>query len=170
MIEFASSSNYQPGSYCKSRVATLTYFASMIMLWSAEAAAEERNLRGQLDGGWKLVSAEQVLTDGTRSPSLLYGPGGVSYLIFADDSESSMCALIDPSPAKYGVDAYCGRYQLNEAEGYVVFDVEMDAVPNDVGDGLKRFISIKGDTLKLRTARPHPGIAEYTLTWQRFSD
>jgi hypothetical protein len=137
----------------------------MMLLWSA-VSAEGKSLQKQLDGEWKLVSSEQVLTDGTRGPSPLYGPGGVGFLVFTDDGE--MCAILaDPSPSAGGLDAYCGKYQLNEGERYVVFDVKIDAVPNDVGDSLRRYISIDGDKLKLRTAKPHPGIEEYTLTWKR---
>src|SRR4051794_24259102 len=103
-----------------------------MMLWSVGAFAERKSLRTQLDGSWKLVSTEQVLTDGSRGPSPLYGPGRVQYLVFADDSESSMCVIVDQSPrAEDALHAYCGRYELNEAERSLVYDVVFDAVPND---------------------------------------
>lgn len=63
--------------------------------------------------------------------------------------------------------AYCGRFEVNEKEGYVIHDVELDVVPNNVGSKLKRYVSISGNTLKIRTAEPRPGILEYTLTWER---
>jgi hypothetical protein len=143
-------------------MSALKYFASLALLSSAGASAE--GLASQLDGEWRLVSSEQVLADGTRGPSPLYGPGGVGFLIFTKGGE--MCA-ITAAPQSKETNAYCGRYELNEAEGYLVFNVQAAGMPQDIGDILKRYISFDGDRLKLRTAKPHPGIAEYTLTWQR---
>jgi len=137
------------------------------------AAADGKSLRSQLDGEWKLVSSEQVSVDGKRGPSPLYGPGRVGYLIFAPSG--GVCVILAaasnaPMASKESGDrlqAYCGRYQLNEAHRYVVIDVKFDAAPNDVGEPLKRYISIDGKTLRLRTPNPHPGIKDYTLTWNR---
>jgi Lipocalin-like domain len=136
-------------------------------------AAEGKSLRSQLDGEWRLVSSEQISADGRRGPSPLYGSGRVGYLVFAPSG--GVCVILAaassarPTSKESGdsLQAYCGRYQLNEAERYVVIDVKFDTVPNDVGEPLKRYISIEGKTLKLRTANPHPGIKEYTLTWHR---
>jgi hypothetical protein len=143
----------------------LNYLVTVFLLFSA-AIAHGKTLEKQLDGEWKLVSSEQVKSDGTRSPNPLYGPGGIGFLVFAEGGE--MCAILAaPSPSNGGLDAYCGKYQLNEAEQSIVFDVVFDAVPNDLGDRLKRTISFEGDNLKLRAMKPHPGIEEYTLTWTR---
>ena len=141
----------------------LKFVVSVALLWSV--AADAKSLEKQLDGEWKLVSSEQVKSDGTRGPSPLYGSGGVGFLIFAEGGE--MCAILDKSTAKGGLDAYCGKYQLNESEQSIVFDVTLDAVPNDLGDRLKRSIYFDGGKLKLRSVKPRDGVQEYTLTFKR---
>jgi hypothetical protein len=146
------------------------------------AKADDRHFAKDLVGAWRLVATEQLLTDGTRRPSPLYGKNGVGYLVYS--AAGRMCAVLgDPTRAKWKSEdspsadelqamfdhfvAYCGRYEVNEREGYVVHDVDLDMVPNNVGGKLKRFYSLKGDRLILKTAEARPGIVEYTLTWER---
>ena len=150
-------------------MSALHYLASLVILWSAGTSAKERSLRSQLDGTWKLVSTEQVLADGTRRPNPLYSPGDGAYLIYTDDG--SMCAMFRSAEK---MNAYCGVYELNEAQHYVSHNVEIKDLPDDarlrvrdIGDGVSRYISIDRDTLKLRTVEPRAGIKEDTQTWKR---
>ena len=147
------------------------------------SAASAQSMSRALVGAWRLVSTEQRLSDGTSRPSPLYGSGGVGYLIYTDSGR--MCALLtDPSRAKWKSSgapteaelrstfdhfvAYCGRYEVNETQGFVVHHVEMDVVPNSVGTDLKRYASLEGNRLKLRPAEQLPeGVTDYTLTWER---
>jgi hypothetical protein len=96
-----------------------------------------------------------------------------------------MCAVLtDPSRAKWKSDnspteaelrstfehfvAYCGRYEVNEEQAFVVHHVEMDLVPNSIGTDLKRYFSLKGNRLELRPAEKlAKGVVEYILTWER---
>ena len=146
--------------------------------------ADSHHFAKDLVGAWRLVATEQRLTDGTRRPSPLYGKDGAGYLIYS--ASGRMCAVLgDPTRAKWKSEdspsadelqvmfdhfvAYCGRYEVNETERYVIHEVEMDMVPNNVGSRLKRFFSLKGDTLILKTAEAGPDIVEYTLTWKRIT-
>jgi hypothetical protein len=162
----------------KSRLAALSIVVSLCT--SASANAQE--LSKGLIGTWKLVSTEQRLTDGSTRPSPLYGANGVGYLIYSESG--FMCAvLMDPNRPRWKAEdspteaelkaianhfvSYCGRYEVNEKERSVVHHVELDVVPNNVGDKLVRFVALTGNTLKLRPAEPRDGIVEYTLTWER---
>jgi hypothetical protein len=136
-----------------------------------------------LVGTWRLVSTEQRLRDGTVQPSPIYGPNGVGYLIYG--SAHRMCALLmnpnrphwlsadEPTPQEMksaieGFVAYCGSYEVNEAEGFVLHHVEVDQTPNWVGTDLKRCFVLSGNRLTLRPAPPLPaGVVDYTLTWER---
>jgi len=140
----------------------LHFVAGLLLLSSAGGIAEAKSLASQLDGEWSLVSSEQVLDNGSRGPSPLYGQGGVSHLVFTDAGE--MCAMV---ASRDDMNAYCGQYQLNEGARDVVFDVQMDGVPNDLGDKLHREITFDHGKLKLRTVKPKAGVAEYTLTFKR---
>jgi len=51
-----------------------------------------------------------------------------------------------------GLVAYCGTYEINEAEGYVVHHIEMDKVPNLAGTDRKRYFTFSKNRLVLRPA------------------
>ncbi len=147
------------------------------------AATPTNDLARKLVGAWQLVSTEQRLVDGTRRPSPLYGPNGVGYLIYSDSGR--MCAvLMDPDRPRWQSDdspteaelrgiadhfvSYCGRYEVNERDRSVVHHVELDVIPDNAGTDLKRYITLEGNTLKLRPAEPlAANVVEYTLTWRR---
>lgn len=156
----------------------------VLMGVSTGVIADNHDLRNELVGAWRLVSTEQRMADGTRRPSPLYGKDGIGYLIYSESGR--MCAMLtDPTRPKWKLEdapstnelhavadhfvAYCGRYEVNQAESYVIHDVEMDVVPNNVGGKLKRYISLAGNKLILRPAEAHLGVVEYTLTWERVS-
>ena len=64
--------------------------------------------------------------------------------------------------------SYCGRYEVNEAEGYVIHHIDLDRVPDLAGTDRKRFYSLQGNRLILRAAPPLPaGVEEWTITWER---
>ncbi len=144
------------------------------------------DLAKRVVGTWKLVSTEQRMRDGTTRPSPLYGSNGIGYLIYTEAGR--MCAvLMDPSRSSWKSEdepteaelrsafehfvAYCGRYEVNEAGGFVIHRVEMDVVPNSAGAERKRFISLKGNRLMLRPAEQvGKDVVEYTLTWERVDE
>ena len=67
-----------------------------------------------------------------------------------------------------GLVAYCGTYEINEAEGYVVHHIEMDKVPNLAGTDRKRYFTFLKRRLVLRPALPLPaGVQDWTIEWER---
>jgi hypothetical protein len=133
-------------------------------------------------GTWRLVSTEQKLADGSRQPNPLLGPNGQGYLIYGD---SVMCGvLVNPDRPKWGAEqsptdqelrqsmkclvAYCGKYEVNSEQGYVVHHVEVDSLQNAAGIDRKRYFSFQDNRLILTLAPPLPeGVQESSLTWER---
>jgi hypothetical protein len=64
--------------------------------------------------------------------------------------------------------AYCGTFEVNDAQSYVVHHIEMDRVPNLAGTDRKRYFAFSGNRLVLRPAPPLPaGVQEWTVEWER---
>ena len=62
--------------------------------------------------------------------------------------------------------SYCGRYEVNVAEGSVLHHVEVDRSRNAIGAPRKRFFTLSGNRLHLRMP-PTAGILDATLIWER---
>lgn len=140
-------------------------------------------LRAQLIGTWRLVSSNQRLTDGTVRPDPQTGPKGTGYLVYTESGR--VCVVVgNPERSRWasvqapteadvrnafdGLVAYCGTFEVNEAERYVVHHIEVDRVPNSSGTDRKRFCSISGDRLTLSAAPPLPkDVKEWTIVWER---
>ncbi len=147
------------------------------------AAQSPGTVTNQLVGTWRLISASQRLADGTVRPDPQTGPRGAGYIMYSETGR--MCAVLaNPDRPRWksetapveaevraafdGLVAYCGTYDVNEAEGYVVHHIEMDRVPNHSGADRKRFITLSGSRLVLRPAPPLPaGVEEWTVEWER---
>ncbi len=138
----------------------------------------------QLVGTWKLVSTTLRFPDGTERPDPQVGATPSGYMIYTDTHR--MCAIfLNPerpkwvAPAKPTDDeaksavamlgAYCGTYEVNEKEGYVIHHVELERIPNLVGSTRKRFFQLAGNRLTLRIdpAQLQPGLAGTTIIWER---
>jgi hypothetical protein len=159
---------------------------AVLLHWSVPLRAQSATkVRGDLIGTWRLVSAEQRLSDGTRRPDPQPGPNGRGYLIYteagimcavlADPSRPAWASIAAPSDKEVrtafdGLVSYCGRFEVNEAEGYVIHHIELDRVPNLAGTERKRFYGLQGNRLVLRAAPPLPaGMEEWIITWERVS-
>ena len=147
------------------------------------AAQSPRAVANQLVGTWRLVSASQRMADGTVRPDPQTGPQGTGYIMYSDTGR--MCAVLaNPDRPKWksetapadaevraafdGLLAYCGTYDVNDAEGYVVHHIELDRVPNLSGTDRKRYFTLDGTRLVLRPAPPLPaGVQEWTVEWER---
>ena len=144
------------------------------------------NIAKKFIGTWRQVSSVQRLADGTMRSNPMYGPGGVGYLIYTEAKR--MCVIVmDPSrpawkneaapteaevrSAMNGLMAYCGTYEVNAEQGFIVHHIEADKVPNKVGTSQKRYFEFSGSRLLLRPAPPLPeGVAEYVITWERVAE
>ena len=141
-----------------------------------------RALRDELVGTWRLVAARQRLTDGSVRPDPQPGPHGVGYLMY--DATGHVCVVLaNPDRPAWkssqaatdaelraafdGLVAYCGTYETDEARRAVIHHVEADREPRVMGTDRVRLATVTGDRLVLRPVDVPPGIAEWTVEWER---
>jgi hypothetical protein len=127
-----------------------------------------------------------TMPDGTTRPNPQVGPNPKGYMIYGEANR--MCAQFT-NPArpmwkstteptyeelKSMVDfagAYCARYEVNTVESYVDHFVEIDRVPNFVGEVRRRGYRFEGaDRLILSAMPPPPGAKALEITWQRVKE
>jgi hypothetical protein len=64
--------------------------------------------------------------------------------------------------------AYCGTFEVNVQESFLVHHIEIGMVPNEIGESAKRQFQLVDEQLVLRPAPPlAKGVLEYTLTWAK---
>jgi len=144
-----------------------------------------RSVKEQFFGTWKLVSwkikwANSDLTDSPLGPNalgrIMYDPGGqVSVAFMRPDRPnfaSSHLTEATPEEIKSGFEgyiSYCGSYEVNEQERFVIHRLQLSWFPNWVGTEQKRFFEFAGDRLILETP-PITLLGEaqvHRLIWQR---
>lgn len=108
----------------------------------------ESEIRDRLVGTWRLVSAEQTLKDGSTRPFPSFGPHAKGFLVYQRDGY--MCAdLVNPDRPKWadpahptpeekaaaadGTFAYCGRYEIDVKQGWIVHLPESGYQPGICG-------------------------------------
>jgi hypothetical protein len=164
----------------------LLLLATLILVveaWPAPAQNTE-GVAARLVGTWRLVSSTQRMADGTVRPDPQTGPRGTGYIMYSETGR--MCAVLaNPDRPKWkaetapleaevrtafdGLVAYCGTFEVNEAEGLVVHHIEMDRVPNLSGTDRKRYVALVGGRLVLRPTPLPAGVQEWTVEWERVS-
>ena len=161
----------------------LVLLACATTFYGAAARAQTRN---PLVGTWALVSTIVTLPDGTTRPDPQVGPTPKGYMIYGDANR--MCAqFTNPSRPPWRsttqptaeelrsmidfMGAYCARYEVNVAEGYVLHHVEIDRVPNFSNQIRRRNFRFDGpDRLVLTAVPPPEGMAALTITWRRVAE
>lgn len=139
--------------------------------------------REKIVGAWVLVSAKNRMTDGTERPYPELGTNGKGYLLYTADGY--MCAQLvnadrpawkdfyhptkeEKFAAIDGLSAYCGRYEVNEAEQLIVHLPLTAWSPNYVGTRQLRPYSLEGDKLTFAgKVSGEPGVESYSITWRR---
>jgi hypothetical protein len=120
-------------------------------------AREERSLRDQLVGTWKVVSVDNTRPDG--SIKQIFGPHPKGIAVF-DARGNTAIILMRSGRPKFaannrdlgtpeefmatvrGTHAYFGTYSVIEPEKTLVFHVEGNTFPNQEGVDTQRFISM----------------------------
>jgi hypothetical protein len=147
-------------------------------------SAHGQSLKQQLAGTWVLVSWTQVVGD-VEEPGLL-GRDPVGQFIFAPDGH--MCFNVmrrtrvkhggagpqagtpeEKAAAYDGYIGYCGRYDANEDDRSVTFQLELSSFPNWTGTTQKRFVEVTGTRLRVSTP-PIPLRGKQmvsTVVWER---
>ena len=158
-------------------------FAALVVCGGAIfGTAQRASSPSQVVGTWRLVATQQRLTDGTVRPEVGLGPRGMGYVIYSESGV--VCAFLsNPDRPKWkdqtaptemdlrsslgGMVAYCGTYEVNEREGYILHHVQMDKVPNVAGTDRKRYFTLSGNRLVLRPSPLPDGIKDWTVEWER---
>ena len=143
---------------------------------------QRRTLRESLVGTWRLVAARQRLSDGSVRPDPEPGARGVGYIMY--DATGHVCVVLaNPDRPKWkspksptdaeirsgfeGVVAYCGTYETNEKQQYVIHHVEADKNPQVMGTDRIRRATVSGDRLVLRPVDLPAGVSDWTVEWVR---
>jgi Lipocalin-like domain len=126
-----------------------------------------RSLKDKFIGTWKLVSWKIEQADGevTDSPLgsnplgwIMYQPGGrvCVALMRPDRPKFASNNLVEATPEEIkagfeGYMGYCGSYEVNERERFIIHHLELSWFPNWVETDQKRYFEFTGNRLTLKT-------------------
>ena len=167
------------------RLAVLTATAvSLLILGVAlpvgDAAAQQKSLKEQLVGTWKLVSEHSVRPDGSKTDC----PNLKGIVIYTSDGHFAFVSVRDDLPKLANPDraqataeeakavvagsiAYYGTYSINEVEKVLTANVEGSTYANQLGTEQKRLItSLTADELKFTNPRTLAGVT-LEFVWKR---
>ena len=146
-----------------------------------------RSVTERFFGTWQLVSWRIQQADGELIDSplggdpqgwIMYQPGGHMSVVLMRPDRPTFASdnLTDATPEEIaaafaGYVSYCGSYEVNEQERFVMHRIELSWFPNLVGTQQKRFFALEGDRLTLETP-PLTLLGDaqvHRLVWQRLS-
>jgi len=164
-------------------VTTMLLLFLGVVLPAGDAVAQQKSLKEQLVGTWKLVSSHNIRSDGSKIDQ--YGPNANGILIYTSDGHF---ALVNTradlpkfasnsrdrgTPEEYkavgqGSIAYFGTYTINEADKVIAAKIEGSTFPNAIGgpDQKRIITSHTADELKFTNPAATSG-ATLELVWKR---
>lgn len=143
----------------------------------------ESEIRDRIVGTWKLVSAVDIMKDGTTRPYPAYGPHGKGFLMYQRDGY--MCAdLVNPDRPKWadqlhttleekvaaadGTFAYCGRYEIDVKHRQIVHLPEVATDPGYVGSRQVRpYVFESGHLVLSDVEKDDPSVARWKIVWEK---
>ena len=143
----------------------------------------ESEIRDQIVGTWKLVSAVDILKDGSTRPFPAFGSHGQGFLMYQRDGY--MCAdLVNPDRPKWrdsvhptqeeklaaadGTFAYCGRYEIDVKQKQIVHLPEVATDPGYVGSRQVRPYTFENGRLVLSDVEKNdPVVARWRIVWEK---
>jgi hypothetical protein len=149
-----------------------------VILFAGDAVAQQKSLKEQLVGTWKLVSLHNVRSDGSRVDNIGPNPKGI-----LSTRATGTLALVNtradlpkfasnrrdqgtPEENKavvQGSIAYFGTYSVNEGDKVITAQIEGSTFANLTGTDQKRLVtSLTADELKSR-----PSVGTLELVWKR---
>jgi Lipocalin-like domain len=152
-----------------------------LTLLPSSAVSEQKSLKEQLVGTWKIVSVNNTRPDGSIKQIFGANPRGIAVF---DAHGNTVIVLMRSDRPKYaannrdqgtpeenkatvqGTHAYFGRYSVIEEEKTLVFHNEGNTFPNQEGVDTQRFISITGDEFRWTTPNPSVG-GRSEAVWKR---
>jgi hypothetical protein len=161
---------------------TVSLLILAVTLPAGDAVAQQKSLKEQLVGTWKLVSSHNVRSDGSRVDNIGPSPKGV--VIYTSDghfalvnTRSDLPKLASNSrdrgtPEEYkgvvqGSIAYFGTYSVNEADKVISAQIEGSTFANLIGTDQKRIVtSLTTDELKFTNPAASRG-GTLELVWKR---
>ena len=165
-------------------VTTMSLLFLGVVLFLSDAVAQNKSLKEQLVGTWKLVSSHNVRSDGSRIDNI--GPGPKGILIYTSDgyfalvnTRSDLPKLVSNSrdlgtPEEYkavvqGSIAYFGTYSVNEADKVITAQIEGSTFPNAIGgpDQKRIITSLTADELKFTNPAATSRGGTLELVWKR---
>jgi hypothetical protein len=105
-----------------------------------------------------------MYSDTGRMCAFLSNPDRPKWKFQNAPAEAELRAAFD------GLVAYCGSYEVNETDEYILHHVEMDKVPNLAGTDRKRYFTLSANRLVLRPSPLPEGIKEWTIEWERVAN
>jgi len=144
-----------------------------------------RSVEDKFIGTWKLVSWKVEQADGevTDSPFgsnplgwIMYQPGGRMCVALMRPGRPRFASnnLVDATPEEIkagfeGYLAYCGSYEVNEGERFIIHHLEFSSFPNWVETDQKRYFEFIGNRLALKTppVTVLGTVQVHSLTWER---
>jgi len=172
------------------RSLSLVVFIHLIILSGHVLGQQESSQTSQKSskepfaGAWKLISLEQRRSNGEVSYPM--GQDAEGWIMY--DGSGHMCVqLTRPNRPKFASNdflkgtpeeiksafesyfAYCGTYEVNEKEGFVIHHIQLSLFPNWIGTDQKRFFEFSGDRLTLSTPPFQANGTQQTLrlVWER---
>jgi Lipocalin-like domain len=138
-------------------------------------------------GTWKLVSwkIEQAggeLVDSPLGPNplgwIMYHPGGYMCVALMRPDRPKFVSnnLIEATPEELklgfeGYISYCGSYEINEQDRFIIHHLQFSSFPNLIGTDQKRYFEFTGNRLTLKTP-PLTILGDgqiHRLIWERLS-
>ena len=149
---------------------------------SGSVVAQQKSLKEQLIGTWRLVSSDQVRLDGSKLKQFGNNPTGINvfdangrFFVLIASADNSKIASNDPNketPEEVGglipeSIAYYGTYLVSAEEKVVILHLEASTFPNLVGTDQKRIItSLTEDELKYSNPAAMRGLRVHQV-WKR---
>jgi len=145
------------------------------------AVGQQKSLKEQLAGTWRIVSNDNVAPDGTKRQ--LFGPSPKGILVLAANGQYSQIIVRPDTPkfkvnnrlqgtpeenkaAVHGTTATFGTWSVDEANKMLIVRNEGGMFPNQLGTETKRSVTLAGDELKVSNPAPGSG-GKSDSVWKR---
>jgi hypothetical protein len=153
-------------------------------LSAASALAQtESGIRDRIVGTWKLVSTQETTKNGTTRPFAAFGAHAKGFLMYQRDGY--MCGqLVNPDRPKSAdpahttteekvaaadsVFAYCGRYEIDVKQEWIIHLPEVATDPEYVGTRQIRPYRFEGGQLIFSDVEKNdPSVASWKIVWEK---
>ena len=157
---------------------------ALTVMLTEGATAQAEPPKETMVGTWKLLSWV-THSGGAQKPGVL-GSGTLGQFMLNPDGHFCI-GFVQPDRAKFASPdyrggtveertqawdtyaGYCGTFELSSDGSFVLFKIEISSYPNWTGTAQKRFVTISGDRMTLRTPpmmiRGQEAVGE--LIWER---